>query len=63
MSKPQVYVRLGISDIVVTKEECDSLSKWIAVRNKEGKEVGCPELYLVGYELEDGTECNEDGEV
>ena len=46
---PKIYVRLGFSDLVVP----------ILDRNKPITET--PESYLIGYELEDGTECEEDG--
>lgn len=64
MSKPRrVYTRLGISDIVIDKEDADFITKWITVKNRNGYEVATPELYFINYELEDGTECNEKGEV
>lgn len=50
MSK-QIYARIGFSDIVITKEENE---------NPDNK-VPQPEDYLIGYELEDGTECDEEG--
>ena len=50
MSKAEtVYVRLGFSDIVVTKEE------------SEAGTYETPASYLIGYEDEDGNECEEDG--
>ena len=53
MNKLQVYVRNGVSDVILTKEEDDALtSKYVTM------EV---ELYSIGYELEDGTECDENG--
>ena len=44
-----VLVRLGFSDIIVTKEEC------------EMGEYEKPDSYLIGYEDENGKECKEDG--
>lgn len=47
----EVYVRLGIPDYVYTKEEYD-----------KGETPDLPEnAWLVGYEDEDGNECDEDG--
>ena len=45
----EVFVRLGFEDIVVTKEESE---------NGEYNNLGS---YLIGYEDEDGVECEEDG--
>lgn len=45
----KVYARLGFSDTVVPLADRD---KPLTFQ---------PESYLIGYELEDGTECNEDG--
>jgi len=48
-----IYVRLGIPDYLYTKEEYD---------NDDMEDL--PEnSYIIGYELEDGTECNEDGSL
>jgi len=46
-----IHVRLGIPDYIYTKEEYD---------NNDMEDL--PEnSYLIGYEDEDGNECNEDG--
>ncbi len=45
----EVFVRLGFEDIVVTKEE------------SENGEYNTSASYLIGYEDEDGEECEEDG--
>ena len=61
MSK-KVLVRLG-AEFLLTQEEDNKLeSKWVSVRDKEGNVLVEGELYLVGYEDEDGNECDEDGE-
>ena len=55
--KKQIFVRLGVSDIILTQEEDEKLeSKFIDIPG-----VGSTELYLVGYEDEDGNECDENG--
>ena len=46
---PEVLVRLGFQDIVVTKEE------W------ENGEYQKPDSYTVGFEDQLGNECEEDG--
>jgi len=45
----EVLVRLGFSDVVVTKEDC------------ENGEYEKPDSYIVGYEDKKGNECSEDG--
>ena len=45
----EILVRLGFSDIVVTKEDC------------ENGEYEKPDSYLIGYEDKKGNECEEDG--
>jgi len=46
---PEVLVRLGFEDVIVSKEEC------------ENGEYEKPDSYLVGYEDQLGNECEEDG--
>ena len=45
----KVFARIGFSDVLVPKEDAEEAITEI------------PESYLIGYELEDGTECKEDG--
>lgn len=45
----KIYARIGFSDIVVPIED----------QNKKITEV--PDTFLVGYEDEDGNECDEEG--
>jgi len=54
MSKPQIYARLGVSDILRPKEQLHSETLQIDMEDVV--------TYLIGYEFEDGTECDEDGE-
>ena len=55
MSK-EIYVRYGVGDVILSKEESEKLtSKYIATP------VGDVELYFVGYEDEEGLECDEEG--
>ncbi len=60
MSK-EIFVRLGVSDIILTKEENNNFNGYITVLDEDGKEIGSAEAYLVGWEDEDGNECNEEG--
>ena len=47
----QIFARIGFSDIVVSLEDA---------RDNDKKLVGL-DSFLVGYEDEDGRECDEDG--
>ena len=58
MSK-QIYARYGFTDVVEPIEV--DVAKYVDVKNAEGKVIGSVEASLICYELEDGTECNEDG--
>ena len=48
MAKVEIFARIGYSDIVVPIEDQEKI-------------FSSTDTYLVGYELEDGTECEEDG--
>lgn len=62
MPKVKVLRRVSV-DFVLTEEEDKKLtSKYTALRDKDGGSIVEGELYHVGYELEDGDECDEDGE-
>lgn len=51
VTSKEIHVRLGIPDYIYTKEEYD---------NNEMEDL--PEnSYFIGYEDEDGNECEEDG--
>lgn len=60
MSK-EVLLRLGISDIVVSQETNKNMSGYARIYDNEGNLVTETEIYFIGYEDEDGNECNEDG--
>jgi len=63
MSNKKVNVRLS-ADFVLTPEEYKKVhGKYASLRDVLGDYVVEGELYHVNYELEDGTECNEDGKV
>jgi len=60
MSK-KVLVRLS-ADFVLTKEEHKKMhGDYATLRGVTGDYIVEGELYLVGYEDEDGTDCDEDG--
>lgn len=61
MSKTKVFVRLGISDITVSPETQEKMSGYARIYDDEGNLITDSEIYLVGYELEDGSECDEFG--
>lgn len=61
MPEKKVLRRVSV-DFVLTEEEDKKLtSKYTALRDKEGNSIVEAELYHVGYELENGDECDEDG--
>jgi len=62
MSK-EIRVTLSVSDFSVTKEENESMSGYARIYDKEGNLITETEIYLVGYEDEDGEECDEDGNL
>lgn len=45
----KIYARLGFSDTLVPLKDRDKPLTFL------------PTSYLIGYELEDGTECDEEG--
>lgn len=58
----KIYVRISV-DFVVTVEEAEKIpSKYISLLDKQGEELTSGELYQIGYEDENGDECNENGE-
>lgn len=50
----EVFVRLGMPDIVITKEEHDN-------EPNSNEETIPHDAYFIGYEDEEGEECDEDG--
>jgi hypothetical protein len=68
MSK-KIYARYGFTDLIVDKES--PVEKYVQIyagtaqspirRNRNGKVIGESELSLIGFEDENGIECNEDG--
>ncbi len=61
----KVFVRLGFSDIVITKEESEKFNGHVDLIS-EIECDDCPLIastssYLIGYEDEDGNECDEEG--
>lgn len=58
----RVLIRLGVSDIVLTQEELEKSGTYLQLLDSEGNIVAETDTYLVGYEDEDGNECEENGE-
>lgn len=62
MSKAkEVFVRIGITDVVLPKTKEEGLSSYARIYDEEGELITDTETYLVGYEDEEGEECDEDG--
>lgn len=59
MSK--VFVRVSVDFVLPIEDEEKIPSKYISLKSSEGKELSSGELYTIGYEDEDGNECEEDG--
>lgn len=61
MAKNEIFVRLS-ADFILSAEDNERVtSKYISIRDKENKEIASGELYLLGYEDEEGDECDESG--
>ena len=58
MSK-EIFERIGFSDILVSKSK--RVPKYITIKDSDGNVIDETQAYLIGYELEDGTECDENG--
>ncbi len=61
----KVLVRLGFGDVLITKEENEKFNGHVDLIS-EIEYDDCPviastEAYLIGYEDENGRECDEDG--
>lgn len=61
----KVFVRLGFSDVVITKEENEKFNGYVDLIS-EIECDDCPVMastksYLIGYEDKNGRECDEDG--
>ena len=58
MPEKKVYQRLSVDFLLDAEIET---GKYINLLNEAGETVATGELYLVGYEDENGNECTEDG--
>lgn len=61
MSK-KIFKRLSVDFLVSPEEDNRITGKYVAIRDKDGKEIVSGELYQIGWEDEDGNELNEEGE-
>ena len=59
--KKKLFVRLSTADIVLNISDADKVPKYITINDKEGEYLTEVEVYSVGFEDEDGNECDEDG--
>jgi hypothetical protein len=57
----KVLVRLSVTDIILTQEQAESLPSFLTVVNENGGYITETAIYAVGYEDEDGNECEEEG--
>jgi len=49
---------------VLDQEQVDRLnSKWVALFDKDGKEITSTDMCFIGNEDEEGNECDEDGNL
>lgn len=56
-----IFIRLSTSDIVLSKEEEAKIPSYITITDKDGEYLTEVEVYGIGYEDEEGNECEEDG--
>lgn len=57
----KVFLRLS-ADFVLSQEDSEKMtSKYITIFDKDGKTLTSGESYLIGYEDEEGKECDEEG--
>jgi hypothetical protein len=62
MSK-EIFIRLGVSDLVISKEEEKTFSGYITMVDKDGEYVRDLSTYFVCYEDEEGNEVDEEGNL
>ena len=60
--KKEVFVRLGFSDVVMSKGDAEKVKGYANIVDQDNEYVDDTEMYTIGYEFEDGTECDENGE-
>ena len=58
----KIFARLSTSDIVLSKEDAENLPSYITIVDKDGEYLTEVEVYSIGFEDEEGNECEEDGE-
>jgi hypothetical protein len=55
-----IYARFS-ADFLIPKDESDDISSYAKLVNSKGEFVSEGEVHLIGYEYEDGVECDEEG--
>jgi len=63
MSEKKVFLRIAGEDILLTKEEAEKAEKYARLFDKDGNHITEMATYFVGWENEDGDECDEQGNV
>ena len=58
----RALVRLSTSDIVLSQKDAEKIPNYITIVDKDGEYLTEVEVYSVGYEDEEGNECEENGE-
>jgi len=57
--KKTIYARYGFTDVIIKADQ--DVPKYVAVNTAQGFNITESELSLIGFEDEEGVECNEDG--
>lgn len=63
MKAKKVLVRLGFSDVILTQEEAENTNGHVTLYDNNGKVIGSTDTFFVGYEDEEGNECDENGDL
>lgn len=61
--KKAIFVRLGVSDLVLSQEDAEKITGHLNAIDKDGEYVTDTETYFIGYEDEEGNECDEEGNL
>jgi hypothetical protein len=61
MGRNKIYRRLSVDFMVDEDEDKRIPSKHISILDSDGKEIVSGELYEIGYEDEEGNECDKEG--
>ena len=59
----KVFLRIAGEDVLLTKEEANKADKYARIYDKEGHVITEMPTYFIGWENENGDECDEDGNL